>query len=299
MAATGHQSMRGALRREIASTIGLLTDEHDFTAMRRYSSFTFDNHTTYLQEVENLLRTLTAQGKHTTVALFDPEDYAEFCADSGLEPDTPSSRARFTAELAATGPSVPYAGQPMAELIPALIDEATRKATWEFASTLLARIGTCSGCGEDIGRAAFARASNLLVRILDRAHPGNQHLICSVTGAAPEPLLYNLHAKTDPDRAAHLDEAEALAFTTVLAVGLATHSPGGIVMRTTKADTAVRIYGWRLCCEGLEPLTAAEVFDDYCTDTVSGDLIAPESDVDYCTPPDLGDDLDNQGAHTH
>jgi hypothetical protein len=303
MADTGHQSTRGALRREIASTIGLLADEHDFTAMRRYSSFTFDDHATYLQEVEALLRTFAAQGKHAAVALFDPEEYAEFCADSRLEPDATSSRARFTAELATTGPSVPYEGQPLAELIPALIDEAARQTTWEFASTLLARIGNCSGCGEDIGRAAFARTASLLARILDRAYPGHQHLVCSVPGPAPETLVYSLDADTDPDRAAHLDEAEALAFTTVLAVGLATHSPGGIVMRTSSPDTTDRIYGWRLRGEGLEPLTAAEVFDAYCTDIVTGDLIAPESGVDYCTPPNLGDDLDHgdtaAGTHAH
>ncbi|WP_331752927.1 hypothetical protein OG440_38820 (plasmid) [Streptomyces sp. NBC_00637] len=298
MADTGRQSMRGALSREIASTIGLLADEHDFTAMRRYSSFTFDDHATYLQEVEALLRTFAATGKHTTVALFDPQEYAEFCADTGLEPDATSSRARFTAELATTGPSVPYEGQPLDELIPALVDEAARHATWEFASEFLASIGNCAGCGEDIGRAAFTRARDLLVRILDRAYPGHQQLVCSVAGMAPETLVYSLHADTDPDRAAHVDEAEAVVFATVLAVGLATHSPGGLVMRTSSTDTTDRIYGWRLRGEGLEPLTAAEAFDAYCTDIVTGELIAPESGVDYCSPPDLGDDLDHGGTAT-
>ena len=30
-----------------------------------------------------------------------------------------------------------------------------------------------------------------------------------------------------------------------------------------------------------------------------GDLISPESGVDYCTPPDLGDDLGKEGPATH
>ena len=81
--------MRRTLRREAPSTIGLLADEQDFAAMRRYRTFAFDDHTDYLQQVEGLLRTLAAQGSHTTVALFDPEEYAEFCADTGLDPDTP------------------------------------------------------------------------------------------------------------------------------------------------------------------------------------------------------------------
>ncbi|MFF7950919.1 hypothetical protein [Streptomyces griseorubiginosus] len=287
MAHTDHQTMRRVLRREIAGTIGLLTDEHDFRAMRRYRSFTFDDHPTYLKQVEDLLRTRASQGSHTTVALFDPQEYAEFCAETGLNPDIPSSRTRFTAELATTGPTLPYEGQPLTQLVPALVDEAVRQATWEYATTLLARLGSCGSCGEDIGRAAFTRASDLLVRILDTAQPGEHHLVCSVTGT-PETLVSVLHSDENSDGAVHLDEAEALEFTAVLALGIATQSPGGLVMRTCAPGTTDRVYGWRLRGDGLEPLTAGEVFDAYCTDIESGDLISPESDVDYCVPPDLG-----------
>ncbi|MFI5681108.1 hypothetical protein [Streptomyces cellulosae] len=296
MAHTDHQTMRRVLRREIAGTIGLLTDEHDFRAMRRYRTFTFDDHATYLKQVEDLLKTRAAQGSHTTVALFDPQEYAEFCAEAGLDPDIPSSRTRFTAELAGTGPTIPYDGRPLTELVPALVDEAVRQATWEYASTLLAHLGSCASCGEDIGRGAFVRASRLLVRILDTADPGNRHLVCSITGT-PEALVSVLHADENPDGATQLDEAEALEFTTVLALGLATHSPGGLVMRTSAPGAPDRVYGWRLRGEGLEPLTAGEVFDAYCTDIDSGDLISPESDVDYCAPPDLGDTGQTTGHH--
>ncbi|NGO09578.1 hypothetical protein G5C60_18740 [Streptomyces sp. HC44] len=297
MAHTQHPTMRRVLRREIAGTIGLLTDEHDFMTMRRYRTFTFDDHAGYLQQVEALLRTLASQGGHTTVALFDPEEYAEFCADTGLEPDAPSSRTRFTAELASTGPTLPYEGQPLVDLVPNLVDEAVRQATWEYATTLLSRIGNCVSCGEDIGRAAFIRASDLLVRIVDNTGPGERHLVCSVS-TAPEPLVAVLHADDDLHGTPQLDETQALEFTTVLAVGIATQSAGGLVMRTSAPDTTDRVFGWRLRGEGLEPLTAGEVFDAYCTDIESGDLVSPESGVDYCVPPDLGDD-GHTTAHTH
>ncbi|KOG32361.1 hypothetical protein [Streptomyces resistomycificus] len=296
MAHTDHQTMRRVLRREIAGTIGLLTDEHDFRAMRRYGSFTFEDHPTYLRQVEEILRTRAAQGSHTTVALFDPQEYADFCDEAGLDPDIQSSRTRFTAQLATTGPTIPYDGRPLADLVPALVDEAVRQATWEYASTLLTRLGACASCGEDIGRAAFTRASHLLVRILHTAQQGDRHLVCSVTGT-PESLLSALHVEQDTDGAARFDEAEALEFTTVLALGLATQGPGGLVMRTSAPGAPDRIYGWRLRGEGLEPLTAGEVFDAYCTDIDSGDLISPESDVDYCVPPDLGDTGITPGHH--
>ncbi|MEU9480018.1 hypothetical protein [Streptomyces sp. NPDC048191] len=297
MAHTDHQTMRRVLRREIAGTIGLLTDEHDFRAMRRYRSFTFDDHATYLRQIEAVLRARAAQGTHTTLALFDPEDYATYCAQADLDPEAPASRSRFTAELAATGPTIPYDGRPLATLVPALVDEAVRQATWEYATTLLSRLGPCPTCGEDIGRAAFTRASDLLVRILDTAPPGERHLVCSVSGP-PDTLVAVLHGDQDGDGGIRLDEAEVLELTSVLALGLATRSPGGLVLRTSTPDTADRVYGWRLRCGGIEPLTASEVFDAYCTDVESGDLISPESGVDYCEPPDLGDTSRTPG-HRH
>ncbi|MFB6773674.1 hypothetical protein ACFVGX_35505 [Streptomyces sp. NPDC127113] len=290
------QTMRRVLRREIAGTIGLLTDEHDFRAMRRYRSFTFHDHAAYLRQVEALLRARAAEGTHTTIALFDPEEYAEYCTTAGLDPDAPASRTRFTAELATNGPTVPYEGQPLTDLLPTLVDEAVRQATWEYASTLLARLGACSTCGEDLGRAAFTRASRLLLQVLRTAPPGNRHLVCSVSGS-PEDLVSVLHADEEIDGTPHLDEAEALEFTSVLALGLATHSPGGLVMRISPASGPDRIHGWRLRGYGLEPLTAGEVFDAYCTDVENGDLISPESNVDYCAPPDLGDDHLPPGHH--
>ncbi|MCW5254743.1 MULTISPECIES: hypothetical protein [unclassified Streptomyces] len=289
------RTTRRVLRREIAGTIGLLTDEHDFRAMRHYRSFTFHDHTAYLRNVEALLRDRASRGSHTNVALFDPEEYAWFCSTTGLDPDAPASRTRFTAELACTGPTVPYEGQPLAELLPALVGEAVRRATQEYAATLLDRLGPCATCGEDLGRAAFVRASHLLLRILETAPPGRKHLVCSIQGA-PENLVSVLHteAAAGPPR---LDEAEALEFTSVLALGLATHSPGGLVLRATTPGRPDRIHGWRLRGPGLQPLTAGEVFDAYCTDAESGELIAPESNVDYCAPPDLGEDPDPPGHH--
>ncbi|MBA5225132.1 MULTISPECIES: hypothetical protein [Streptomyces] len=288
MGDTRNETMRRVLRREIAGTIGLLADEQDFGAMRRYRTFAFDDHSTYLRQVEILLRTLADQGSHTTVALFDPEDYAEYCAENGLDPDAPASRTRFTARLALTGPAVPYEGQPLSDLVPYLVDEAVRQATWEYAATALAALGPCAGCGEDIGRAALAHASALLSRILAAPAAGARHLVCSVA-TQPEPLLAVLRTHEDPDGTPRLDDTEALEFTTVLALGLATDSPGGLVVRGSVPGAPDRVHGWRLREGGLAPLTAAEVFDAYCTDAVSGDLLSPESGVDYCAPPDLSD----------
>jgi hypothetical protein len=283
----GRRDRRRVLRREIAGTIGLLSDEHDFAAMLRYRSFAFDDHPTYLREMEALLRSRSAQGHHTSVALFDPEEYEIWCGEAGLDPDSVAGRARFTAELAATAPTVPYDGRPLADLLPELVEEAVRQATWEYATEVLAGLGPCPDCGEDLGRLALAHAAGLLAAALDTAPAGSLHLVCSVS-AVPQPLFSVLDADRGDSGDVEIDEGEAREFTAVLALGIATHSPGGLVLRSIAPGRSDRVHGWRLRPEGLEPLTAGEVFDAYCTDVTTGELIAPESDVDYCAPPDLG-----------
>ncbi|MFJ4780084.1 hypothetical protein [Streptomyces sp. NPDC088762] len=294
--ATGTDRRR-TLRREVPSTVGLLADAGDFAAMREYRSFTFDRHddySDYLRHVDGLLRSLAAQGIHTTVALFDPEEYADYCADHGLDPDTAEARTRFTAELAGSSAGLPYAGQSIDELVPLLVDEAVRQATWEYATGLLAEVGTCADCGEDIGQASFARAAAALERLLAGAGPGHHHLVCSVPTEA-EQLVAVLHAESGetPEAAPRIKGKEGLDFVTVLAAGLALGGPGGLVLRSTTEGFRDRVHGWRLDRGRLTVLSAAAVFNAYCTDADTGEPVAPEPGVEYCP----GYEVDGPGPH--
>ncbi|MGN2364753.1 hypothetical protein [Streptomyces luridiscabiei] len=282
-------TLRRTLRREAPNTVGLLVDKQDFAAMRRYRTFPFDDHTVYLHQVEGLLKALAAQGMHTTIALFDPEDYAEFCAESGLDADTGASRSRFTAEIASAGATVAYTGQRLTDVIPLLVSRAVRQATWEYATLLLADLGACADCGQDIGRAAFDRASHLLMRLLETAGPGTHHLVCS-TPTENDQLLAVLHTHRDTTGPARLDTSEGAEFATVLAVAIALESPGGVVLRTSAPDSPDRVHGWRLAHGTLAPLTAGEVFNAYCTDAETGEPVSPESGVEYSAGFDIGAD---------
>ncbi|MEW2553585.1 hypothetical protein AB0957_17855 [Streptomyces zhihengii] len=274
-------AIRRALRREVPNTLGILADPRDFAAMRGYRSFTFDDHDSYLRHADRLLRALTAQHLHTTLALFDPDEYADYCADAGLDADSPASRSRFTAELARRGTAVPCTGDPLAELLPHLVDATVRRATRHYATALLTDLGTCAECGEDIGRASFALATRVLTRLLDVAGPGTHHLVCSVP-APDEQLLAVLHAQGgDTTAPAALDTEEGVAFVTVLAAGIALRAAGGVVLRTTRPGAPDYLHGWRLDRGRLTPLTAGEVFSAYCTDAATGDPLPPEPGVEY------------------
>lgn len=283
---------RRTLRREVPSTVGLLADAGDFAAMRGYRSFTFDDHRDYLDHVDRLLRSLAAQGIHTTIALFDPVEYADYCADRGLDPDTPGARTRFTAALGGATGGLPYAGQPIDELVPLLVDSAVRQATWEYASSLLAEVGRCADCGEDIGTASLERAAEALRRLVDRAGPGHHYLVCSVP-AQHEQLVAVLHADTGPGGRPRVDGRDGLDFVTVLAAGLALGGPGGLVLRSTTEGDRDRVHGWRLDRGRLVPLSAAAVFNAYCTDADTGDPVGPEPGVEYCP----GYEVDEPGPH--
>ncbi|MEU6084900.1 hypothetical protein [Streptomyces sp. NPDC047108] len=284
-------SARHALRREVPSTVALLAGRKDFAAMRRYATFAFHDHAVYLREMEDLLRSLSSQGVHTTVALFDPDAYAEFCAEVRLDPDLPASRTRYTADVAGLGATLPYAGEPIEQLVPALIGEAERHAALDRATELLAASGRDPDTGEDRGRAAYVRASQALIQLVEASGPGTHHVVCSVAVDGSS-LVAVLHAACGEDGLVHLRESEALVFCSVLGAGIATGSRGGIVARSTpgpidrpaapgddRAPDVVR--GWTLHDRWLRPLTEAEVFAAYCTDADTGDLVPPEHGVDY------------------
>ncbi|UGY94795.1 hypothetical protein [Streptomyces gobiensis] len=276
-------SARRALRRETPSTVAVLAEESDFAAMRRYKSFIFDDHQSYLRQLEGLLRALAAQGVHTRIALFDPADYEEFCTVEQLDPDTPASRSRYTAEVAAAGATVAYQGQPIDRLMPRLLHTAERERTWERATQLLAGLGPCGCCGQDIGHASSERAARAVAGLIESVGPGRHHLVCSVTaadGPVDLPFAAMLHVEADDEGELQLSEEEALVLTTVLAAGIATDGPGGIVLRTSRDGREV-VRGWQLNDGWLWPLTEAEVFTAYCTDATTGEPVPPEPGVDY------------------
>ncbi|MEU1537895.1 hypothetical protein ABZ461_07155 [Actinacidiphila glaucinigra] len=278
------RSGRRTLRRESPTTVALLTDPADFAAMRGYRSFTFDDHATYLRQIEGLLRSLASRGVHVRVGPFDPHEYAEYCAGTGHDPDSSRSRTRYAADVTTTGPTVPYTGQPLALLVTELEYETGRQATWERASGILADAGDCSGCGDDLARTSFDRASQALMRLLEAAGPGHHHLVCSVP-AEGTTLLAAMHARCDEQGMVHLAEAEALVCCTVLAAGFAEDSPGGLVLRSGAGagapppDHPDEVRGWTLRDGWLQPLTEAQVFNAYCTDAESGDPVPPEPGV--------------------
>ncbi|MDT0343824.1 hypothetical protein [Streptomyces litchfieldiae] len=289
MAHTTRRAGRGAAPlRESAGTVAVIADAGGFALMRRYATFRFTDHPSYLRQTEGLLRALAGRHGHTSVALFDPVGFAEFCEREGLHPDSPASRARYTAEIAARGATVPYEGQPLARLVPDLLAEQLRWETWEAGTDLLAAAGSCADCGAPQARCAFQRAAALLARVLEGTRPGVHHLVCSLI-AETGPLTAALHAGRGPDGSLDMAEPEAMVLCTLLAVGLATGDPGGLVLRSGSPGQGQgeEVRGWSLQLGRLRGLSEAEVFSAYCTDVRTGEPVPPEHGVAYRAADDL------------
>lgn len=279
---SSRRTARRALRRESPSVIAVLANEADFAAMRDYATFPFANHARYLRQVDGWLKARALRDQHTTVALFHPAVYRAFCAEAQLDPDSPTSRAHYAAEAAATGPALPHAGQPLSSLIPELLAAEEHRSTLARALGVLAELGACAECGEDIASAALARAGQAIHALLHAAGPGLHHLVCSVP-TEDGSLIAALHvrAKAGDAFAGPVTQDERETFRTVLAIGLAGSRPGGVVLRTMGADHRDTVRGWTLRDHWLFPLTEAQVFSAYCTDPDTGEPLAPEPGVDY------------------
>ncbi len=186
----GRAARRRALRREAPVVLGLLLDDHDFTAMTGYRTFPHDDYAQYLHQVDRMLRDLHGKGTHVVVTLFDPAGYADYCATTRQPPDIPATRTRYVAESTTAGPAVRYARQPIDTVRADLAREAERRATWERATDLLLEAGPCPDCDEDLAHCAFDRASHTLLRLIEALGPGSHHVVCSLRLDPGEPALH-------------------------------------------------------------------------------------------------------------
>ncbi|GGO96863.1 hypothetical protein [Wenjunlia tyrosinilytica] len=261
-----------ALRREVPCTVAILVGEDDFTTMRRYRTFAFTDYEHYLAHIEDLLRALRSRGMHVRAAVFDPAEFADYCAAEAMEPDAPISRARYAADSAGPGAAVHYQGESIDQLVRAVLHGAERRATWERATRALDT--------SQSGPAALDRVTAAVATLIERAGPGIHHLVCSAS-VHGVPLIAVLHAESE-DGPVQVREEDALLFCAVLAAGTATDGGGGAVLRTrTGPGSRDTVRGWILRDGTLQPLNEAEVFNAYCTDHRTGEPIAPEHGVDY------------------
>ncbi|TXS34832.1 hypothetical protein [Streptomyces sp. t39] len=129
------------------------------------------------------------------------------------------------------------------------------------------------------------RAFDIFERLLEKAGTGMHSLtlaIYSGEGAEMEHLIYSRSEKTGIEA----DGQTALNFCCFLAVAVTGKAGNaGLIMRSIR-HREESVCGWSFNSDGDPiPLTAAEVFDAYCTDFTTGDPISPQPGVDHRDAP--------------
>ncbi|MGA5226459.1 hypothetical protein [Streptomyces koyangensis] len=173
-----------------------------------------------------------------------------------------------------------------AEIAESLREAQERAAEAERdIKTLHGRLNALAERGSSLD--AQRRASHLLQALLDTGAPGVHQILCSASLAGH---LQTAGLLVDTRKGAPFPDDEASAgFTALLTCALEQTTPGGLIMRS-RVEGRPEERGWRLRAGRAWPLTAAEVFDAYCTDPVTGDLLSPEPGVEYRAGIPLDDD---------
>ncbi|MFJ4879889.1 hypothetical protein ACIP93_32445 [Streptomyces sp. NPDC088745] len=127
------------------------------------------------------------------------------------------------------------------------------------------------------------RAAALLMGFLDAAGDGC-HVLIIAASANGDGLSITVPFHNDGDTT-DLDPDDALEAMEILT--LAAMVGGGAVLRTNLADHTTEARGWKLVEFYAKPLSAAQIFNAYCTDAATGELIPPEWGVEYVAAPRL------------
>lgn len=266
-------------RKDVGQVVALLATPDDFDLMReRYRSFRFTDYDAYLSEMQALLDSL-ARNSGVYATLLDPDAFATFCAAEDLEPDSPTSRARYAVGNAIQDMALPYTSEDVMDVIEDLTEVFERRSHSKRAVQL---IGAGSP-GELHPRVLVDRAAWAIEAVLNGLGTGRHHLVCSVTDGPAGPLVATLHAHRGEDGQPHLPEEETLTFTILVAAGLREDGNAGVVARTTggEDEPGERVRAWSIRDGWLRPLAVAEVFSAYCTDPKTGEPIPPEYGVEY------------------
>lgn len=129
------------------------------------------------------------------------------------------------------------------------------------------------------------RAFDIFKNLVHTAGPGIHSLTLAVHSGDGTELQQLIYSHTD--RAGiEADGHAALAFCCLLAVAVTGKTANaGMVMRSVRHPQE-SVCGWTFDTDGDPlPLTAAAVFDAYCTDYATGQLISPQPGVDHQDAP--------------
>lgn len=234
----------------------------DFTGLAGHGLFGGLTHREYLRLTDDLLRGLRRQGVEVHLRVMEAEDYADYCDAFGLDPATPAARVAYAGDPELAGEPFVYAGEPLAELVPLLLEDHRARVRMSFACAVLLEAVGDDDAGQRHLVAVMEYATTVFVALAEGAGEGF-HL-----------LTLRFHGPEDGEQltaAAELCvEAGMLfpggrdteAFCVTLAAGVAVAGGGALLLHGDAGPEGPPVRGWALVRGRLRPMSAHEVFDE-------------------------------------
>ncbi|MFE3500680.1 hypothetical protein [Kitasatospora sp. NPDC059160] len=103
--------------------MALAVEAEDFAVLAEYGLFGALGHREYLVRAEEQLRGLYQQGLEVHLRVLEAGDFEDYCAALGLDPRASAARVAYAGDPELAGEPFVYAGEPMADLLPVLLDD--------------------------------------------------------------------------------------------------------------------------------------------------------------------------------
>ncbi|MFD5461249.1 hypothetical protein ACFWIQ_00285 [Kitasatospora sp. NPDC127059] len=282
---------RGAPPQPVA--VALAAEATDFAALAGYGLFGALGHREYLLRAEEQLSGLHRQGLEVHLRVLEAADFEDYCAVLGLDPRAPAARVAYAGDPELAGEPFVYAGEPLAELLPVLVDDHRARVRMSVAcAALLDAVGD-DLAGQRRMTAVMRYVTSVYLALAEGAGEGCHLLTLRCHGPEDGEQLTSAVDLCVEEGRLQSAGRDAEAFCVTLAAGVASGGEGALLLHgdpsvpppgglrsgppggppgrfpeAARPGPAVR--GWALTGGRLRPMTAHEVFDELADDAARG-----------------------------
>ncbi|MFJ2188247.1 hypothetical protein ACIOJE_09825 [Kitasatospora sp. NPDC087861] len=260
----------------------------DFAGLARYGLFGRLGHQEYLRWVEEQLRALHGQGLEVHLRVLEAGDYEDYCTALGLDPRAPAARVAYAGDPELAGEPFVYTGEPLAELLPVLLDDHRARVRMSVAgAALLEAVGDDPG-GERRLAAVMGYVTSAYLALAEGAGEGCHLLTLRCHGPEDGEELTSAVDVCVEAGGLYATGRDTEAFCVTLAAGVAAGGAGALLLHGdpgvpasgatvypapapgASASDGPWVRGWALADGRLRPMTVHEVFDELADDAARG-----------------------------
>ncbi|MEU4114417.1 hypothetical protein AB0F71_07970 [Kitasatospora sp. NPDC028055] len=224
--------------------MALAVEAEDFAVLAEYGLFGALGHHEYLVRAEGQLRGLYQQGLEVHLRVLEAGDFEDYCAALGLDPRASAARVAYAGDPDLAGEPFVYAGEPMADLLPVLLDDHRARVRMSVACAVLLDVLGDDLAGQRRMAAVMRYVTSVYLALAEGAGEGCHLLTLRCHG--PEDGEQLTSAVDLCVEAGRLQPAgrDVEAFCVTLAAGVASGGAGALLLHGDPAASPSRVSQW-------------------------------------------------------